>query len=195
MKFVFVLILSMFTLQTVHAESTVLTNLHSFGTGLYRGARPGSLAALTDLQKMGVKTVIDLQGGDLLNPNYSWIVSRIEPGESAQAIAAENDAVTKLGMNFINIPLDSLDPVTPQEGQQIAALLKVINDPQNQPVFVHCEHGKDRTGLVVALYRVFYQNWSAQKAHDEMVALGHGTLNMIFTDDMDDFFWATTKGK
>jgi protein tyrosine/serine phosphatase len=76
-----------------------------------------------------------------------------------------------------------------EQGKGIAKLLQVIDDPKNQPVFIHCEHGKDRTGLIVALYRVFYQGWPKAKAHNEMIALGH---SQFWTSDMDAFFEAVT---
>ena len=38
--------------------------------------------------------------------------------------------------------------------------------------FVHCEHGQDRTGLIVALYRVKVNGWDKPKSEKEMLALG-----------------------
>ena len=42
------------------------------------------------------------------------------------------------------------------------------------PVLMHCKHGADRTGLVSAMYRILYQNWTREQALDELVNGGYG---------------------
>lgn len=189
----FVVLIMLFVSAVACAGAPPIQNFHTFGDGLYRGARPDN-NGLAALQKMGVKTIVNLQGGDLNNPAYRWIIPTMEPGELPEAIEAEKTTTQNLGMNFVNVPLDSLSTVTHQEGQQIGALIRMMSQPQNQPVFVHCEHGADRTGLVVALYRVYFQGWNAQAAHDEMESMGHDTLHSVFTHELDEFYWEATKG-
>jgi protein-tyrosine phosphatase len=46
--------------------------------------------------------------------------------------------------------------------------LKVLEDPKNWPVFVHCAEGKDRTGYSVATYRIVVEDWSSDDAIHEM---------------------------
>ncbi len=54
------------------------------------------------------------------------------------------------------------------------------------PIYVHCEHGKDRTGLVIALYRMRADGWSQEQAAAEMKEMGHtGLLDELFTGHMD----------
>lgn len=198
MKYILLISVSFFTMlqmtsQAALADSAVpLDNFHSFGTNLYRAGRPSD-AGLIYLKQLGIKTFVDLQGGDLTNPDYQMIIEEMEPGDAPEAIAAEKAKVESLGMTFLNAPMDSLDPVTSTEGKQIMDLLSLIADPKNQPVFIHCEHGKDRTGLIAALYRVLYEQWTPQAAHDEMTSLGHDTIHSIFTDDLDVFFWSVMK--
>jgi protein tyrosine/serine phosphatase len=180
------------TPETLAEVSKEVPNFHSFGTGLYRGGRP-TVEGLMALRALGVKTIIDLQGGDAKDPKYGVIAGAIETGEDPQWIRFERKISRQMGMKFINLPLNSLSPIDDEAtGKAIGSLLGVINDPKNQPVFVHCEHGKDRTGLIVALYRVYFQHWSKEKAHQEMLDLGHSTF---WTSDMDDFFYAVTKDK
>jgi protein tyrosine/serine phosphatase len=57
-------------------------------------------------------------------------------------------------------------------------------------IYVHCEHGHDRTGLVIALERVLPEHWSADQAHQEMMDLGHSR----FLPRLDSFFWSKTDG-
>ena len=46
--------------------------------------------------------------------------------------------------------------------------------PEMQPVLVHCKHGSDRTGMMVAVYRVVVQGWEKGAAVDEMTHGGYG---------------------
>jgi protein tyrosine/serine phosphatase len=64
---------------------------------------------------------------------------------------------------------------------------KLLTDPSLRPAFVHCQHGRDRTGVVIALHRVFREQpaWSPKQAYDEMLAYGfqtslHELLNYYF---------------
>ncbi len=67
--------------------------------------------------------------------------------------------------------------------------LKIINASE-EPILIHCWHGSDRTGLIVALYRIVFQDWSKEAAIDEMVNgdFGHHTIfkNLIhYIHDVD----------
>ena len=62
---------------------------------------------------------------------------------------------------------------------QIADVLRAIRERQKEgAVLVHCYHGADRTGLVVAMYRVIYQGWSLDAARSEMIDGGYGFHSM-----------------
>jgi len=50
--------------------------------------------------------------------------------------------------------------------------LSAMTDPANQPVFVHCSRGTDRTGVVMAVYRMEVDGWSEAEAEAEMEAFG-----------------------
>jgi protein-tyrosine phosphatase len=76
-------------------------------------------------------------------------------------------------MHFFNIPLSSGKLDFDDQDQKIAQALDLISDPANQPVFVHCYHGEDRTGAVVALYRIVFQGCTVDQAHQEMMKDGH----------------------
>ena len=191
--FAFLLALGL-SFQALAVGVVALENFSSFGPGLYRGARPEELG-FQDLKKLGIKTVIDLQGGDRKDRDFGDIAEMIEVGETRDWIRFEKKMVESMGMRFVNIPIDSLDAVNNREGKGLGKVLSMMNDPQNQPVYIHCEHGADRTGLAVALFRVYFQNWTKQAAHDEMVEHGHNWLHQLVTGGMDDFFWAATADK
>lgn len=52
---------------------------------------------------------------------------------------------------------------------KIATCLDIITNPENQPILVHCLHGADRTGTVIAAYRISIEGWTTRKAIEEMV--------------------------
>ena len=114
-----------------------------------RGGQPTG-AGFKNLADRGVKTIVDLQ----------------EAGDRAHD---EKKLVKALGMDYINIPMKGM--TTPTE-KQISHALKALNDNSNAPVFIHCKRGADRTGVVIACYRVEHDHWDNAKALSE--ARGYG---------------------
>lgn len=186
---------SMLTMTPAQAAANpVLGNFSQVSIGIFRGARP-DFAALPLLLNYHIKTVINLQGGDANIPIFGGVMDDIEPGEKPEMIAQEKTLSLQLGFQFANYPLSSIRNVDATEDQWIKEIIKLMADPLNQPLFVHCEHGVDRTGLIIALHRVFNQGWTADAAHDEMMAMGHGDLgNQLFAGAMDRYFRKVTKG-
>jgi uncharacterized protein (TIGR01244 family) len=124
------------TLNVVGVE-----NFHQVNEHLYRGAQPTD-AGFQNLAKLGVKTVIDLRETD---------------GRSAQ----EKKAVESAGMRYVNIPMYGMS--TPHQAD-VEKVLALFNDASAGPVFVHCRRGADRTGTVVACYRISHDGWNNAKA-------------------------------
>src|SRR3989338_5226031 len=65
-----------------------------------------------------------------------------------------------MGFNYFNIPINTWS----LNNKDVARFLNIVTDKTNQPVFVHCQHGSDRTGTMVAVYRVYAQKWKAEEA-------------------------------
>jgi protein tyrosine/serine phosphatase len=105
--------------------------------------RPEGYATLA---KMGVRSVINLR-------------SRNEEKEQVEAH----------GMRSFGVPMSTFGDVNPEMVRKAVALMA---DPGNQPVFVHCRQGRDRTGVVVAVYRMEIDGWSREEAEEEMQAYG-----------------------
>jgi tyrosine-protein phosphatase SIW14 len=124
-------------------------NFHQVNEHIYRGAQPSS-KGFQSLAILGVKTVIDLRGGG---------------GRSAD----EQKVVEAAGMRYIAIPLNGYS--APSE-QQVSKLLGLLNDQSTGPVFVHCRRGADRTGTIIACYRISHDHWENRKALDEAAADG-----------------------
>ena len=60
------------------------------------------------------------------------------------------------------------------EDEDVVKFLRIATTPALQPVLVHCQHGSDRTGTMVAIYRIAYEGWSKTQAMDEMINGGFG---------------------
>ena len=73
--------------------------------------------------------------------------------------------VKSAGMKSIRIPMNTHRPPTSAE---LTNFLQIVNDPANQPVYVHCVGGKHRTGVMTAIYRMTGSAWTADQAFDEM---------------------------
>lgn len=117
---------------------------------IYRGAQPTD-RGIRELAEMQVSTVLDLRN------------------EDAKQIANEGEVVRANHMNFISIPMHSF--FAPSE-YDMGRIQRILNDKNLQPVFIHCKHGEDRTGLSIGLYRFFSDNWSSKKAESEMISFG-----------------------
>ncbi|WP_180540038.1 fused DSP-PTPase phosphatase/NAD kinase-like protein [Nevskia soli] len=119
--------------------------IHNFGRvndHILRGAAPDKIG-LEALAAAGVKTDVDLR-----------------PGNND----AEKREAEALGINYINIPMPGLHAPPPAA---LAQALKTLEDKAAWPIFVHCIHGRDRTGTVVACYRIEHDHWANSRALEE----------------------------
>ncbi|MGD8570916.1 MAG: tyrosine-protein phosphatase [Gammaproteobacteria bacterium] len=122
-----------------------LRNAYRVSEKLYRSAQPG-LAAYREFHKLGVELSLDLR-------NEAFDAAKLRD----------------MGIEQVHIPMNA-SSVT---ADQVVAALKVIDNSQ-KPVVVHCQAGADRTGAVVAFYRIVFEGWSKAEAIDEMVNGGYG---------------------
>jgi protein tyrosine/serine phosphatase len=130
-------------------SSVRIDNFGRVNANYYRGSQPKG-RDYANLAKLGVKTVIDLQ----------------EDGDLAEATM-----VSGAGMKFFRIPMNTrVEPTS----EQLATFLKLVNDPANQPVYVHCAGGRHRTGVMTAAYRMTHDGWKAEQAFTEMKQYGFG---------------------
>lgn len=171
-KFIFFLSLFIaFTYSSFSQSNKFATPINNFGQineNYYRGAQPYA-ADFPALKKMGIKTIIDLQKDGLFQ-EPSW--------------------VQNAGMQYFKIPLSSTHPAT---AEQTEYFLKLVNDPANWPVYVHCAGGRHRTGEMTAIYRIRHDSWAADRAYVEMKQYGyytfpnHGSLKQYVYSYYRDF--------
>ena len=112
---------------------------------MYRGAAP-TAEGIQQLKKLGVRTIVDLRDSGV------------------------PDEVQGTGMTYVRIPATAWQP----EEEDVVQFLQTITDAGRLPVFVHCQRGADRTGMMCAVYRVAIQGWSKDEAIDEMTHGGFG---------------------
>lgn len=121
-------------------EINGLSNLHRVTPVIYRSAQPDENSG-SAISQLGIKTVLSFRKRDKDEPLHSTP-----------------------GVTFKRYPLYTWDI----EEEDILAVLRIMNDPANQPILVHCTHGADRTGLMMASYRMIIQGWTKEAAIAEM---------------------------
>lgn len=142
-----------------------LPNFHQVNQQLYRGAQPRD-GGLQKLAELGIKTIISLRGEN-----------EITTDERKEAEAT--------GLRYYSIPLPSLSRPS---NEQVERLMALINSPENQPVFVHCNHGKDRTGTIVAVYRIAHDGWTSEQAKAEAKHYGMSWVQRGMKDFISDYY-------
>lgn len=91
--------------------------------------------------------------------------------------ANEQKEVEAAGMRAIAIPIEMSREGLKEKVDRVVALMAA---PANQPVYVHCRHGQDRTGIVIAAFRMKQQGWSLADAEAEMQTFGFNDVWVNF---------------
>ena len=111
---------------------------------LYRGAQP-TREGFIELEKLGVRSVINLR-----------------------SLHSDRELLEGSGLEYFRV---SFKPWHVEE-EDVVHFLKIATDVENQPVFVHCALGVDRTGTMVAVYRMYVEGWTAEEAMAEIEEMG-----------------------
>jgi protein tyrosine/serine phosphatase len=130
---------------------TGLTNVHTVSPGvLVRGGQPSDLGFRTLRDDYGVRTVVNLNDS---------------------TAKTEGHVVESLGMRYVALPSNAFRP----DADKVLEFLQAIRDLQSTSgrgsrgaVYVHCQHGMDRTGYAVAAYRILVDGWDADRAMAEL---------------------------
>ncbi|MFN4242055.1 MAG: hypothetical protein ACK4PI_02335 [Tepidisphaerales bacterium] len=123
---------------------------------LYRSGQISARLIEPTLSRYGIDTVVFMSTDNLQRAD----------------VRAEIDACNRLGIRRVNLPLGGDGTGNPD--RYVQALLEIHRARlAGQQILVHCHTGSQRTGGVVALYRVLLEGWSATAARDELIDFGH----------------------
>jgi protein tyrosine/serine phosphatase len=142
-----------------------LPNFHRVNERLFRGGQPKP-GGFELLSRLGIKTVVNLRDDD-------------------DRAAQEELDVEHAGLRYFNIPLGRLGR---PEDKKIEQVLSIINNPENQPVFVHCAQGADRTGVVIAVYRISHDGWTGDQSKAEAKRHGLKPWQIRKKDYISDYY-------
>jgi len=125
-------------------ERPGLPNFYKVSDDLYRGAQP-TAEGVEQLKALGIKTIINLRSSD-----------------------TDKNLSIPSGIAYETIPMTAWRV----DDAEVVRFLQIVGDRSRLPAFVHCRRGADRTGLMVAIYRVAIQSWDKEQAIAEMTEGG-----------------------
>ena len=120
-------------------------NFYLVTPDLYRAAQP-TAAAFKEYERFGLKTVINLR-----------------------ARHSDRKLLAGTSLKLVEVPINTWDI----DDEDVVAVLRLIRD-EPKPVLVHCQHGADRTGTIIAMHRMVNEGWSRDEALDELIGGGYG---------------------
>ena len=126
-----------------------IPEFHQVNPNIYRGGYPQN-GDLVILLNQVIKTIINIDN------------------DSASAHNEQMNAES-LGIKYIFSPMSAFNVPS---NEQVDSLLNNLQDPSLFPIFIHCKHGQDRTGVIVGLYRFHVDGWASHAAYDEMLKFG-----------------------
>ena len=141
----------------VTGPGTDIPNYARASKALWRGGQP-TRHGFAVLKRHGIRTVVCLRVTDI-----------------------DRELLSGHGFRYRHISFKHAHP----EDEDVLTFLKIVTDPDNQPVFVHCREGVDRTGMMVAAYRIIVQGWTEALAVAEMRHMGFHDLNWFIERYLD----------
>lgn len=100
----------------------------------------------------------------------------VEHGFGSSETIKESELCKQLGVAYLFIQpnLISRRRIPAERPEAIDRFLSLMDDAANYPVLIHCKAGLHRTGVLLAVYRMEYQNWAPERALEEMKEIGFG---------------------
>jgi hypothetical protein len=128
-----------------HLKAKGVPNFGQVTPTLYRGGQP-SPEGLATLAHMGIDIVVDT-------------------GRSKR----DEALIKKLGMTYVPLPWYCPFP----KDAVFERFIKLVRENPDKKIFVHCRLGEDRTGMMIAAYRMGAEGWTAKEAMQEMHEFGY----------------------
>lgn len=146
-------------------------SIHETSPGVFEGRKPKTEADFATLRQNKIRTILSLQ----------TLTCAVEP---------ERKRAEQNGLALLNVPILA-SPFGPRE-RNVKAALQILATPSLKPIYVHCLLGRDRTGVLLALYRVYYENWTPEAAWDDMIRRG-GFKSRLGMLGFEMYFWRHTR--
>lgn len=134
-----------------HLKATGVPNFGEVTSTLYRGGQP-TKEGFEALARMGIAIIVDT-------------------GRSTR----DENLVTNLGMTYVSLPWYCPFP----KGEVFAKFIETTKQNPDKKIFVHCRLGDDRTGMMIAAYRMTVEHWTAEEAMEEMHEFGYRGIHHL----------------
>ncbi len=131
--------------KTKQVQTSEFSNLYMINSGLYRSEQPDR-EGFEILSGLGIKSVLNLRSQH-----------------------SNKEFITDLPLRSYHI---RMNPSEIRDDEIITSLQILITAPK--PILIHCHYGSDRTGVVIAMYRIVFEGWSKEDAINEMINGGYG---------------------
>jgi protein-tyrosine phosphatase len=131
---------------------------HVFG-----GSKPTKDADFEYLRSRGIKCILE---------------AKFLPGLTVR----ERKTATRYGMRFVSVPMNA-SPFPPMQ-RHVDEALRIMRT--QQPVYIHCVLGRDRTGLLAGLYRIYFEGFSPEAAYRLMKK--DGFRDVFFLYGLKNYF-------
>ena len=146
-------------------QNADLPNFYRINENLYRGGQP-TADGVRKLAALGIRTIINFR-------------------DARESLHRERQHAEEHGLHFINLHLSNWFASTDEE---IHKIIEVIRNPAHHPVFIHCKRGADRTGTVVAVYRMLFDGWTDREANREAKLRGIGWWQVWMKDYIKAYY-------
>lgn len=149
--FIYLIPVFLLSFSDSHTLELDIKNFHKVSDDLYRSAQPNK-KEMKLLEESGIKSVINLR-----------------------SVWGDKNEVRKTKLKDIHIPMRAKKV----DYTDILNTMVAFRDAP-KPMLVHCRRGSDRTGCMVAIYRIVFQGWSKEKAINDFRNPEYGYLENLF---------------
>lgn len=158
------LLLSAFASAQDATDQAGLPRFHQVSERLFRGGQPRA-GGIRRLAELGINTVVNLRG-------------------ASDRTRSDEAEARSLGLSYFNVPLPTWGR---PDDARVRLVAEIIAAPESGRVFVHCKDGVDRTGTVVALYRIIHEGWKTDDALAEAERRGMRRVQYWMRDYVEDY--------
>lgn len=141
-------------------RSSEITNFHKVNENLYRSGRLFTKGDVDQIKQDGIQIILS--------------VDDYQDGGAGNLASDEKKWAEDAGLRFEWVPMDGLKKPTVEQVRKALGL--VLQNSTSNTVLVHCRKGSDRTGIVIAAYRMKHDKWDYDQARNEMKEYGHSPL-------------------